>query len=523
MWCGICCLALLGACQRTPSNVASSAGAPRFVNIEAGAEPEYIDPGLVSETTGHAITNALFEGLVMADPHDAHPIPGVASHWKISDDGLVYTFFLRDTAQWSDGKPVTAADFVYSWTRVLAPTTGSRQANLLYYVKNAAAYNQGKISDANQLGVRAIDAHTLEVRLEHPTAFFLDILAVPIARPVPRAVVEQFGAEWTRPGRMISNGPFQLKSWTPQQDIVVEKNPHYWDVAAVRAPGLRFVAVEDLETGFKMYEAGELDVNLQLPNSKQASLQSRADFVKQPILGTYYFDINTKRVPLNDRRVRQALALAIDRETLVQRFLKNTKIAAAHLIPAGMTGYTPQRGKAYDPALAATLLDEAGFKDRSTFPQLTLQYNTNEDHKLIAQIVQQMWQQNLGITVSLRNEEWKSHLKTLQLHNFDIARSSWFADYPDPMAFLEIYTTTSTHSFSQWSNPDFDQLIVQANSELDRTKRLSLLGQAEAVLLDNSPTIPIYTYTKPFLARPSVKGLYPNALDVHFWKSVYVE
>lgn len=519
---------LLTACSKKqesaggPSN-AMLGEAAQFLRFQNIAEPEYIDPGLSSGNVETNIALALFEGLVQYNPKGGEPLPGVAERWTISGDQKVYTFFLRKTAHWSDGKPVTAHDFAYAWERVLNPKTAAKYAFAHYYIKNAHAYNTGKISDPKQLGFKALEDYTLQVTLENPTPFFLELLCYTSFKPVPKWAVEQFGPKWTLPKNIVSNGPFKMTSWTPYKELTVVKDLNYWDAAQVKLAGIIFYPVEDKDTALKMYDAGEIDVAWELPATLIPSLMNRKDFVKSPYIATYFYRVNVTKPPLNDKRIRQALAYAIDRKTLCDQFLQKTEMSHSGLVPLGLQGYAPVTGLEFNVAKAKQLLAEAGYSDPSQLPPIMIHYNTDDRHKLVAQVVQQMWKKNLGIHVQLWNEEWKSYLKTQNMMNYQVSRSGWIGDYPDPTTFLDMFTANSTINQTGWKNAGFDLLLQKAAQELNPQKRFETLRQAEAVILEEAPVIPFYTYSKMYLIKPYVKGFYPNLQDIHPYKWVYLE
>lgn len=492
-----------------------------FFNL---AEPEYIDPGMVSGQPDGNVVRLLFEGLLEYDPKDSgKSIPGVAERYDVSPDGTVYTFHLRKDAKWSDGAPLTTQDFLYSWERVLNPKTGASYAYIYYYIKNAKAYNTGALTDPAQLGMKALDDHTLQVTLEHPTPFFPQLVRFEAYRPVPRRAVEAFGSEWTKPEHIICNGAFMLKSWVPNKEILAVKNPHYWDAANVQLPGVRMHPIEDKETAFKMYESGQLDVAWELPAVKRASLLDRPDMVAGPYLASYFYRINVTKPPLDNVKVRQALSMAIDRRALAEQYLHQTEIPSTSVTPRGLNDYVPPPGWDFNPAEAKRVFAEAGYADPSTFPTLVFTYNTDDKHKLVAQVIQQMWKQHLGITVELHNEEWKTYLKTMDQLNYQIIRAGWIGDYVDPTTFLELFTSTSGNNRTGWKNAEFDGLITQVTKEANVARRNELMQQAEALLLREAPILQIFTYKKMMLVRPYVKGLYPTLLDIHPFKFISLE
>ncbi|MBI2343287.1 MAG: peptide ABC transporter substrate-binding protein [Deltaproteobacteria bacterium] len=527
---GLMAVMITGACSRTTTNAQDgTAGAgngtrqvetARYLNFNNWNEPEYLDPGLSSGIYESNIIRNLFEGLVGHDPRDASPQAAGAERWDISADGRHYTFHLRTTARWTDGRPVTAHDYVYAWERVLNPKTGSKYAFALHYIKHARDYNTGRLTDASRLGFRAVDDFTLEVTLETPTPFMLAFMCYPTFFPVPRWAIEAHGARWTQPEHLVSNGAFALRRWVPYKEILLVKNDRYWDAARVTLPGVRFLPIEDKETALKMYAAGQLDIDWELPEAKIPSLLTHPDYVGAPYFSTYFYNLNTTKPPLDDVRVRRALTMAIDRETLINAYLQRTQAPATGFVPSVGNGYHPAAAFAFDPAQAKRLMAEAGYPGGANFPVLELHYNTSEHHKQVAQIVQQMWKEHLGISVVLHNEEWKTYLKTQQLMQHQISRAGWVGDYLDPNTFLEMFRRASTIDHTGWKNAEYDGLLDQAMLERDTRKRMAFLQQAEALLLREAPIIPIYVHVKHMLIRPSVRGVSPNPMDVHPMKAV---
>ncbi len=495
--------------------------ADRYLNIHCGSEPETIDPGLADGNVEHRVIVSLFDGLTTYNPKTMIAVPALAEHWTVSPDGKVYTFTLRKNATWSNGTPITAQDFVYAWQRVLNPKTAAKFAHHLFILKNAEGYNTGKITDPTQLGVKAKDPATLVVTLEHPAPYFLYLTSHYPYFPVPRDVVKKFGVNWTRPENIVVSGPFMLKEWVPQKGITMAKNPRYWDAAAVKAPGITFVPVEDSDTALKMFDGGQLDTVWNVPTLKTPELRKRADYRSGPLLASYYIWINTALPQFKDPRVRRALALAIDRNLLTDKFLHGIHTPISTYVPPNIPGYTPPKGLDYNPAEAKKLLAEAGVDPASM--QVEILYNTQDMHKTVAEVVQQMWKQNLGINATLHNEEWKSYLKDLHQVNFVLARGAWGGDYPDATTFLDNLTSSSPQNNSNWKSPKYDALIDQAHHEPDVAKRAKLLQDAEAVILTEVPLIPLFQQNKDYIIAPALKGYYPNSLDVHPWKFVYLE
>ncbi len=486
-------------------------------------EPESLDPALVTGVPEHRIISNLFEGLTTTDPRDLSPRPGMAESWSISKDGLVYTFRLRE-AKWTDGRPVTASDFVYAWERVLNPKTGAKYAQQLYYLRNGEEYNKGRMADVKQVGVRALDARTLQITLRCPTAYFLDLTSFYTLYPVPRWAVEGHGRDWVKPGKIVSNGPFRLASWVPQKELILEKNPQHWDAAAVQLARVLFLPTDDVNTAYKQFLAGDSDWVPQVPTAQIDGARGKPEFYVSPYLGTYYFRFNVGKPPVNEFRVRKALSMAVDREALTRYVTKAGELPASTFVPAGLRGYANAKGVAFDAAGAKRLLAEAGYPDGKGFPRLELLYNTNELHRVVAQAVQQMWKQNLGVQVELANVEWKVYLARQSQLDYQIARAGWIGDYVDPNTFLDMWVAGGGNNQTGWSNPRYDDMISRAACRLvNAGERMRLLRDAEQLLLDDAPVLPLYTYVNKGMLSRKVKGWHPNILDQHPLKYVSVE
>jgi len=483
-----------------------------------GSEPEYLDPGLASDGASFNIIINLFEGLIEYDNQTLQPKPAVATHWDISPDGKVYTFHLRQNAKWSDDSLVTAHDFVYSWQRVVNPITASRYAYIMYFIKNATAINKGTIKDMNQLGVTAIDNFTLRVELENPTPFFPSIVAGMSYRPVKKAIIEKYGDKWTLPQNIVGNGYFKLSEWIPQKQITVVRNDLYWDKQNVPLDKVIFYAIEDAETGLKKYLKGEIHYMYDVPLVKKEMLSKRDDYHDMPLLGSYAIIANIQKPPMDNKKFRQALAFAIDRQKLVK--VINRGKANASYTPKGIGSYEPPQGTYFDPDKARQLLKESGYVDGTDIPEITLIYNTSENHKMIMQVIRNMWKVNLGIQVNLLNMEWKVLLKTKNNMDFHLARAGWIGDYADPHTFLNMYTSTSSYNFTNWSNARYDELIAKSMTTLDQKKRNAYFYEAEKILMDEAPLIAIFTYTRAVLASKLLENFHANAVDVHPLKYV---
>ena len=494
----------------------------RFNN---GTEPEYIDPGLMTGQPDGRIAALLFEGLTNNDPRTLQARPGVAERWEVSPDQITYTFYLRRNAVWSDGRPVTAQDFVYSWTRVLDPKTASRYASQLYHIANGEEFNQGRLPDPAQLGLRALDDHTLEVRLRHPVPFFLYLTSFFTLYPVPRRAVEEHGAHWTDPARIVGNGPFLLVEHRTHDRFEFRRNPRYWNAAKVRLERIIAYSIDDNYTSANLYESGRVDwLPGSLPAEYVPPMRGRfRDFRSDPFLAVYYYLFNVTRPPLDNPLVRRALSMALDRRAITDELLRGGQIPGAHFVPIGFPDYHSPPGPEYNPEEAARLLAQAGYPDGAGFPRLEILFNTLESHRKVAETIQQMWAKTLHIQVALRNEEWASYLKSRNNLEYDIARAGWIGDYPDPSSFTDLMESTNGNNNTGWKNLAYDRLLDVARREADPLRRMGLLQQSEALLLQDLPVLPLYTYASNALIKPYVRGIYPTSQDLHPLNEVCID
>lgn len=490
--------------------------AEKVFRFNNGAEPETIDPALMTGSPEITLAEAMFEGLLGYTPGTLDPEPGVAEKWEISEDGLTYTFHLRD-AKWSNGQPITAEDFIYSWRRALDPKTAAEYAYQLWYIKNAAAFTKGELKDFEQVGVKAPDPKTIVVTLENPTAFFLELVAFPTYFPVNKACVEKFGNRWTRPENIVTNGPFVMKEWRAQDKIVFERNPKYWDAKTVKLDKIVAYAIVDDNTALRRYQTGELDWLRSLPEVQTAKLKDDPEFHKIVSLGTHFYRLNCKKKPFDDPRVRQAFAMAIDRDRICKFVLHGQWDPAETFVPP-MKGYTSPAGLKYDPKKAAALLAEAGYPGGKGFPRVTLVFNTLKRHEQVAIAAQDMWKKTLGVDVNLVNQEWKVYLKTINDLDYDIGRSAWIGDYSDPNTFVDMFVTDGGNNRTGWSNKEYDALVAEAAKTADKAKRLKMLEQAESILLKEAPILPIYFDMNLGLVRKTVLGFKDNARNRHPFK-----
>ncbi len=521
----LCCSLLLACGGPSEADKAVEEG---ILLIGNGSEPKGLDPHLVTGVPESQLLRALMEGLVTPHPtDDLAPAPGVAETWESNADFTVWTFNLRDT-KWTNGDPVTAGDFVYSWQRILSPALGAEYAEMLYVIRNADDFHQGRITDFGQVGVRAIDDRTLEVTLEGPTPHFLGMLMHSSFLPVnPRAVEENGGmtdrqSGWSTLENYVSNGPFQLKEWVTNQVIEVERNPNYWDAATVQLNGIRFYPIDNVGTEEAMFRDGRLHLtNTVSPDKIPSFREEMPDQLRiEPYLGSYFYRINTTRPPFDDVRVRRALALAIDKQLLVDRVTQGGQAPATGFVPSGIAGYTESGAVQFDPEEAKRLLAEAGYPGGRGFPTAEILINTSESHRKIAQALQAMWQETLGIDVGIYNQEWKVYLDSQSKLDYDISRAGWIGDYVHPTSFLDIFTSGNGNNDTGWSNAQYDALIGRARVAQAEEERMQILQQAESILLDEMPIVPIYWYTRVYLKDPRVQGWEPKLLDNHPYKHV---
>jgi oligopeptide transport system substrate-binding protein len=501
--------------------------------LERGAHSDVadLDPQLAVNITEIDVASALFEGLVAEDPTDLHPVPGVAETWTVSPDGVTYTFHLRTDARWSDGRPMVASDFVESWRRMLTPSLAAENATLLYLLQGAEAYHKGSLTDFASVGATAPDPRTLRVVLEHPSAYFLNLLSHPAWFPVPLHVIEAHGSatapgnRWTRPESFVGNGPFALRRWRPNQEIYVERSATYWDAAKVRLKAIRFHPIDSIDAEERAFRSGQLHVTYVLPFAKAAYYRREAPqyLRSDPYLNTYFLRLNTARSPLDDERVRRALSLAIDREALVQKVLRGGQIAATSLTPPGMPNYTAPAGVRTDLEAARRLLAASPYGASTTRPPLELLFNTSESLRLVAEALQQMWRRDLGIDVRLINQEYKVVLSERKAGHYQIVLGDWVGDYLDASTFLEPWRSDSSNNHTHWADGEFDTLLFAAARNPDAHARAAQLQQAEARLLEASPVIPLYWNPHTFLLQPSVRGWNPTLLDHHPYKHVWLE
>ena len=522
-------LGLCASCARKTTNVeAGNRDQELFIGL--GTEPAALDPHITTGLTEYSVMVALLEGLTTLNAQTMAPEAGAAESWEISEDGLQYTFHLDPKGRWSNGDPVTAHDFLFSFERILTPLLGAPYAYMLFPLSGAEAFNKGQLTDFSDVGAHAPDAHTLVLKLTTPTPYFLSLLAHNTWWPVHPPTILKHGSmtdrisKWTKAGNYVGNGPFQLTHWKLNNEIYATRNPYYRAPECVSLKGIHFLPINPLAEE-RSFRKGHLHVSSTVPIH-------RIDWYRQhqpkslrfdTTLGVYYYMLNTSQGVLADVRVRKALAYSINREQITEHILRAWQQPAYHFTPPNTGGYNADARLPYDPELARQLLADAGFPGGEGFPKFELLYNTSESHRALAVAIQQMWKSELGIEIELHNQEWKAYLSTREAGEFDILRASWFGDYDDPNTFLSLGETANGNNHTNWSSAEYDRLIQLAAHTQDVDARKAIFQQAEALLLDEMPIIPLYFYVTSRLIAPSVQGWHPSLLDNHPYQAISLQ
>lgn len=519
-------LAACGSGSESGTGTSGQAGegtATQDLRINMSAEPPTFDPAQAKDSQTNTALKLMYEGLTRMGA-DGNPAPGVAEKWDVSEDGLKYTFHLRDNATWNNGEPVTAEDFAYAWEHVLSPDTApaSEYAYQLYYLKNGEAFNTGKIKDFSQVGVKVVDEKTLEVTLENPAPYWLGLTSFYTYYPVNKKNVEANDKWAAKADTMVTNGPFTLTTWTTGQQLAWTKNDKYWDKDNIKLNTITASLVNSGATEYSSYQSGQLDYagaptgeipTDQIPAAKQ---QFPDQFQAKGIASTYYYEFNNKEKPFDNAKIRKAFAMSINRQAIVDNVTLGGQIPAFGFVPPGIKGqtdeYRAEHKDSYfkeDAAQAKTLLAE-GMKEEgyTTLPPVTLIYNSSEAHQKIALAIADMWKTNLGVDVKTENQEWSVFLNNRQSGNFQVARAGWTADYNDPMTFMDMWVTGGGNNNAGYANPAYDKLIDDAKATQDSAKRMADMSQAEKMLVEDDMVImPIYYYTSISLVKPNLKGI----------------
>ena len=517
-----CLLILLLTCSLTACTTIASGPEKDTLRCNLGSEPPSLDWHTSTDSTSFDVVCNLMVGLTQYTP-DLKVAPCIASSWDVLDGGRRYLFHLRPDVKWSDGKPLTARDFEYAWKRLLLPDTGAQYAYFIYDVVNARDFNTGKIKDATQLGVKALDDHTLEVRLTRPAAYFIYLTAYAPTYPMRKDVVERFGNRWTEAGNMVVDGPFVLKLWQHEYKIELAANPLYFE-GEPRLKHIKLFMVPEQSTAFALYQNNELDYidNRSLATPDIEQVRQSPEYHNFALLRAAYIGFNCSKKPFTDARVRRAFSMALDRDLLV-KVARRGQHPVHTWIPPGLLGYAADDGLPYDPAAARKLLAEAGYPDGAGFPPLDMLYPNREDVGMVAQEMQDQWKSNLGVRINLQNMEWKMFLETLHRDPPPIFRSSWGADYPDPETFANLFITGGGNNDVRYANPQYDRLIDQAEGEQNETRRGQLYSQADRLLCKTDAALaPTYLDAQNLVIKPWVHGIMQNRLDLQFFKTVWI-
>jgi oligopeptide transport system substrate-binding protein len=500
-------LALLSACKST-----GTSGSESNFRANLGTEPPSLDWSVATDHVSFNVISNLMVGLTEFDK-DLKPAPVIAKSWEFSDGGKKIVFHLRDDVQWTDGKKVRAQDFEYSWKRLLNPKTASQYAYILYDIDNAQEFAEGKLKDASAVGVQAPDDQTLIVTLRHPASYFLAITTFEVTYPQRQDVIEKYDTRWTEPGSIITNGPFRLASWKHENQIELSANPNYFRGKPAIEKATLFM-VNEKTTAITMYEQGNLDFvdDHSIAPMDKPRLSKMPGYKLVPQLRGEYYGFAVDRKPFDNVKLRKAFAMAIDRDVF-PKILLGGQTPATSWIPPGMLAHNPKIGLPFNPNEARRLLSEAGYKDGKGLPTIVLGYNTQDDHKLVAEAIQSMWQKHLNIVVKIENQEWKVYLKKLQNDPFVVHRAGWGADYPDPDNFMKLFTSNSGNNHGRWKNPKFDQMLEQAAREQDNTKRTQLYDDAQKLLTETDAAIaPLFWKSEATLLNPKFTGLEYNSM-----------
>jgi oligopeptide transport system substrate-binding protein len=510
-------LLLLSSCQKE-SQVAK-ATRDGILLVGNANEPKGLDPHIVSGVIEANILRALFEGLITNDAESDTADPGGAALEVTPDtSATVWTAKLRPDGKWSDGTPVTAQDFAFAYQRLLTPELGAKYAEMLYFLKGAEEFNKGKTTDFSTVGVEVLDDQTLRLTLRGPTPYFREILKHYTWTPLPRHVVLKYGTigqrgnPWTRPENIVGNGPYQMKSWRRTDHIEVERNPYYWNAKNVILNGVRFIPVTNLYTEGRMFRDDQLHVTYSAtPEIVDQMKKQRPDELRQePYVGTIFFRLNNTRKPLDDIRVRQALSFAVDRQALCNNVFRGYKPAYAMTPPMG--SYDPPHTAAFDKEKAKRLLAEAGYPGGKGFPRMKVLIASRETAATLAQALQGMWRDTLGVEVEIENKEWNAYLVATQELDYDISYGGWVGDYLDPLTFLEMWTPGNGNNNTGWNSPAYLKLLQQSFQEADATRRFDLLRQAESTLVAETPMVVVAWQARNYLLHPSVEGWNPLLL-----------
>ena len=526
-------LAACGSSGASGDSTGAAAGGEKELKVQIGPNPETIDPALNSAVDGGNMLLHAFECLLTVD-QDGALQPGSAEKWETSDDGLKWTFHLRDGLKWSDGSDLTAEDFVYSWKRVCDPAVAAPYAEtVLGMVKG---YDKAIEGDLDALAVTAPDAKTLEVEMTAPCSFFGELAAFATLSPVQQKTIEDNGDAWaTSPETYVSNGPFYMTEWEHGSHITFSKNPNYWNKDAIKLDKLTFVLIEDANAAYSAYQTGEVSFIKDVPTEEIPSLEGNEEFHVDPIIGTYYLNLNCEKDMFKDAKVRKALSLAIDRKYVAETIMQGTYSPAGSFIGPGWqdTDGSEFEKKAnggkpyididnYEANLeeAKKLLAEAGYPDGKGFPQITYSTNDSGYHKPVAEYLQDAWGK-LGIKVKIDTVEWASFTPMRRNGEYDTARNGWVGDYSDPSNMLDLLYSTNGNNDGKFKNADYDKAMEESRATVDPEKRSAALHKAEDILMEEAGCVPVAYYNDFYLQSPKIQGMWHSATG--YWYFMYAD
>ena len=498
----------LAGCKSAGKNDANT-----HFRVNLGTEPPSLDWSIAIDHVSFNVISNLMVGLTEFDK-ELKPAPVIAKSWEFQDGGKKIIFQLRDDVQWTDGKKVRAQDFEYSWKRLLNPKTASQYAYILFDIVNAQEYAEGKIKDPAAVGVKAENDQTLVVTLRHPASYFLAITTFEVTYPQRQDVIEKHDTRWTEPGNIVTNGPFRLASWKHENQIELSANANYFRGKPAMEKVTMYM-VNEKTTAITMFEQGNLDFvdeSHSIPTLDKPRLAKIPGYKVVPQLRGEYYGFAVDRKPFDNPKLRKAFARAIDRDVF-SKILQGGQTPATSWIPPGMLAHNPKLGLAFNPNEARRLLSEAGYPDGKGLATIVLGYNTLDDHKLVAEAVQSMWQKHLNVVVKIENQEWKVYLKKLQNDPFVVHRAGWGADYPDPDNFMKLFTSNSGNNWGRWKNAKFDQMLEQAARESDGARRTQIYDEAQKLLTETDAAIaPLFWKAEATILSPKFTGLEYNSM-----------
>lgn len=520
-------IALTG-CQSSTGNSETTS-----IAVQVGPEPESIDPAFNEAVDGATLLIHGFEGLMKLD-ETGTPQLGQAKDYKVSDDGKVYTFTLRDDIKWTDGEPVKAQDFIYAWERAIDPANATSYGYMFDVIKNGGEIYAGEEGvSMDDFGAVAKDDKTIEITLNAATPYFLELCAFPNYMPVRQDVIEANPETWaTDPATYVTNGPYKLSTWNHDSEMLYVKNENYYDVDKLGPDEIKFVLMEDDNAILAAFQNDEILFADSMPNDEIDAWRDKPEFNLAGQLGTYYVDFNCKQAPFDDVRVRKALSLAIDRNYIVEQIGKAGQQPATAFVPTGLSDNDPTKefrevgGDYYsvdkadyeaNVAEAKELLADAGYPDGKGFPKFEYMYNEGTGHQQVAEALQNMWKTQLGLDCTIVSQEWGVFIQTRQDGNYDVARDGWLGDYNDPITFIDMSTTTSGNNNAHWSNKEYDKLVNDVKTSSDRAERYTKMHEAEDILMEEAPLAPIYYYVDIYLKSPKLEGFYSSPLGYKYF------